>query len=99
MQVKCPICGKDGTLQQRYNHCRIGHYKGFKKTARGHTTIVEWHNATIQDILLVNKEQIYLNEDGKITLFTDKKVNNGENNEKDHCLQNPQIMSLAPKPG
>jgi len=94
MQVKCPICGKDGSLQQRYNSVRVGHYKGFKKTEKGHIIIVEWHSTTIQNLLLVNKSRIYLNQDGKLTLFTDKTVNNEEKDPKDHYLPEHQTHNL-----
>lgn len=54
MRVKCPICGKDGFSQQRYNSVRVGHYKGYKKTSKGHTTVIEWHATTIEAIKLLN---------------------------------------------
>jgi len=89
MLAKCPICGKDGSLQQRYNSVRVGHYKGWK----GKTRIIEWHPTNIQAVLVVNKKTVGLDEHGKLTLFT-------QNEEKQHGLPcSPQIMSLAPWPG
>lgn len=92
MLAKCPICGKDGSLQQRYNSVRVGHYKGWK----GKTRIIEWHSTNIQNVLMENKTKIGLDERGKLYLFT-KPLD--EDHEKDHCLPKRQIMSLAPWPG
>jgi hypothetical protein len=92
MLVKCPICGKEGSLQQRYRSVRIAHYKGY----HGKTRTLEWHSTTIQNVLLVNKNRIKLNEDGKLELFTTLFT---ETMEKQHCLPKRKIMSLAPKPG
>jgi RecJ-like exonuclease len=93
MKVQCPICHNEGSLQQRYNSVRVGHYKGFKKTLKGQTIIVEWHATTIKNVLLVNKGKVMVNNEGKLTLFT-------KTDENSHCLpRSPQIMSLAPWPG
>jgi len=89
MKVQCPICHKDGSLQQRYNSVRVGHYKGYK----GKTRIIEWHSTNIKAVLVVNKKEVGLDEHGKLYLFTKK-------DEKEHCLpRSPQITSLAPWPG
>jgi len=84
MKVKCPICKKDGSLQQRYNSVRVGHYKGFEGTTR----LVEWHATTIKDVLAVNRDLgIMVNNSGKLVCLPTK----------DHCLPDErQIMSLAP---
>jgi hypothetical protein len=109
MLVKCPICGKDGSLQQRgqsYNSVRVGHYAGYKRNpeTKKITRIIEWHSTTIKALQVVNKGRIRIDENGKIQpLFTDclprETVNNGEKAENQHCLPVTQIMSLAPKPG
>jgi len=89
MLVKCPICGKDGSLQQRgqsYNSVRVGHYRGYK----GKTRIIEWHSTNAKAVHLVNKGRVSLDERGKLALFT-------KNEENSHCLPSRRkIMSLAP---
>jgi hypothetical protein len=61
MKVKCPICKKNGSMQQRYNSVRVGHYKGFE----GKTRIVEWHCTTIKDVL-VNNGSLMVNSEGRV---------------------------------
>jgi hypothetical protein len=88
MKVKCPICHEYGSLQQRYNSVRVGHYKGYK----GKTRIIEWHCTNVQAVLLVNKGKVGIDEHGKLyllePLFT-------KNEEKQHGLPcSPQTHNL-----
>jgi hypothetical protein len=38
-KILCPVCGVMGSVQQRGNSTRIGHYVGF----RNGVSIVQWH--------------------------------------------------------
>jgi hypothetical protein len=78
MKVECPICHELGYVQQRYRSVRVGHYKGYK----GKTRIIEWHCTTANDVLMVNKDMVKLDESGRLE-------------EKDHVLpHSPQTHNL-----
>jgi len=62
MKMVCPVCGKEGFVQQRGNSCRIGHYVGF----RNGVSIIEWHNVVASSLVKTD------GKDGKELMVKDK---------------------------
>jgi len=50
----CPVCHIEGSVQQRGNSFRVGHYKGY----RGDTRLIEWHCTTREALDVVNNTMV-----------------------------------------
>lgn len=62
-KAMCPVCHVEGSVQQRGNSVRVGHYKGY----HGNTRIVEWHCTTMKDLGITSDIHKILEENKEST--------------------------------
>lgn len=67
MKSQCPVYGVIGSVQQRGNSVRIGHYIGFKDG----TSIIQWHSAG-KDFLVKNGKELMVKNKAEISIYLKK---------------------------
>jgi hypothetical protein len=81
----CPVCGRDGFVQQRGNSCRIGHYVGYKNGV----SIIEWHRVASECLVKTD------GKDGNELMVKDKSVERSFLSNKSRGWElNPYIAAL-----
>jgi hypothetical protein len=99
MKAVCPQCGIEGSIQQRYNSFRIGHYNGYS----GKTIKVLWHCTTLEALMVNNPNLNMVNSRVEMVNNTHNLALNSQNSQyletvrQTHNLECKRAIALCPE--